>query len=120
MQDLISIYNKINNELSGRTRFWREREQDRGGRDTRQKQISVNNEDTTAWKPKRVSLSLLFRVEAEAGKEGYWLRGGTDRKEVEAVNYSSHPEDNDFPLFVERRKQPTLGEIPWQDAFSDM
>ncbi|CAD1472150.1 unnamed protein product, partial [Heterotrigona itama] len=70
--------------------------------------------------PKRVSLSLLLRVEAEAGKEGYWLRDEVNRKEVEAVNYSSHPEDNDFPLFVERRKQPTLGEIPRQDAFLDM
>jgi len=44
--------------------------------------------------------------------------GGADRKDVEAVNYSSHPRDNDFPLFVERRKQPTLREIPRQDAFS--
>lgn len=44
--------------------------------------------------------------------------GGTGRKDVEAVNYSSHPRDNDFPLFVERRKQPTLCEIPCQDAFS--
>jgi len=45
-------------------------------------------------------------------------QGRADRKEVEAVNYSSHPRNNDFPLFVERRKQPTLCEIPRQDAFS--
>lgn len=31
-----------------------------------------------------------------------------ERWGIEAVNYSSYPRDNDFPLFVKRRKQPTL------------